>query len=145
MIPYLEEGRYVGFDSNSDFVEVSKKQVDDDSGLQGKRPKIELIRDFELDSLGAFEADFALAFSVLNHCSDTQKEAFFSTISSVLKPSARLYITHAEWFSPSYLVGTGLSQLRLIESPQDVSPELAPSNFGWPEARRLRIIELSVV
>ena len=140
-IKYLEEGRYCGFDSNADFINIGRSVVEGDPNLAKKRPQIEAIRDFDVAPLG-FQADFALAFSVLNHCSPERRRYFFEKIPAVMTAESKIYLTHINWFQENDLHGTKLRKTRLIEPTADISNDLNPGDWGWPESMDLMILEL---
>jgi SAM-dependent methyltransferase len=114
LIEYLEAGHYFGFDCNADFVAVAKT-IAEKRNLLKKRPFICQTSNFDCTER-PWTADFAIAFSVLNHCSEIQKRAFFRIIPDALSDRARLYITHANWLRPDYLGACGLIITRTINS-----------------------------
>lgn len=114
LIDYLDDGHYMGFDYNTDFITAAWSIVED-RGLANKSPKLACISDFDCSGL-AWDADFALAFSVLNHCSEPERHAFFQCIPTILRSKARLYITHASWMRPSHLKSSGLKITKTINS-----------------------------
>lgn len=114
LIDYLNAGHYFGFDYNADFITAARSIVEN-QGLCNKRPTLACISDF--DCTGQTQnADFAIAFSVLNHCSERERHVFFQRIATVLRAQARLYITHASWMRPSYLKSSGLEITKTIRS-----------------------------
>jgi len=114
LIDYLDVGHYMGFDYNTDFITAAWSIVEN-RGLANKSPKLACISDFGSSGL-AWDADFALAFSVLNHCSEPERHAFFQCIPTAHRTKARLYITHALWRRPSHLKSSGLKITKTINS-----------------------------
>lgn len=114
LIDYLDAGKYIGFDYNADFIAAARSIVQN-QGLTNKCPQITFISEFNCAGLN-WHADFALAFSVLNHCSETERYTFFQRIPSALRTQARLYITHASWMRPGYLKSSGLEITKTIDS-----------------------------
>ncbi|MEP7241878.1 MAG: class I SAM-dependent methyltransferase [Devosia sp.] len=74
-IAFLEANGYCGIDYNASFIRAADLAVEH-LGLTAKAPRFEVIDDFEVGALGR-RFDFALAFSVLNHCTAAQRSAFF--------------------------------------------------------------------
>ncbi len=114
LIDYLDAGNYIGFDYNTDFITAARSVVES-KGLMHKRPQLAWIPDFDCGGMD-WKADFALAFSVLNHCSEPQRHAFFQCIPKALRARARLYITHASWLRSGHLRASGLKITRTIRS-----------------------------
>jgi cyclopropane fatty-acyl-phospholipid synthase-like methyltransferase len=124
-IRYLDSGNYFGFDYNTSFV-AAAQQVVADNHLADKRPSIVALADFDFGSVNR-RFDFAIAFSVLNHCSDAQRKLFFMNIGRCLVPGAKLFISHARWLAEADLVPARLVVLKRFE----VS-DLDLGSFGWP-------------
>lgn len=114
LIDYLDPGNYIGFDYNVDFIMAAEAIIEKQS-LTSKQPEVTCISDFDCSGRN-WSADVGLAFSVLNHCSEQQKKLFFQRIPQVLRPGARLYVTHASWMRPAYLTSSGLKVTRTIGS-----------------------------
>ena len=99
-IEYLDPGNYCGVDYNADFIRAAQRIVET-SGLEGKSPRLQTVLDFAFDD-GEF--DFALAFSVLNHCNDEHRSFFFRNISRPMKRGGRVFISHVDpWFDKRLL------------------------------------------
>jgi SAM-dependent methyltransferase len=92
LISYLDPGNYFGVDYNQDFIRAAK-QIVSQEGLDHKRPSLDVIHDF---SFCDGDADFALVFSVLNHCDAQQRELFFRNIPRAMRRGGRVYVTHVE-------------------------------------------------
>lgn len=107
-------GHYIGFDYNADFITAARSIVEG-QGLTNKCPTLVCISDFDCNGQ-TWSTDFALAFSVLNQCSETERHAFFQRIPKVLCTQARLYITHASWMRPDHLKSSGLKMTKTINS-----------------------------
>lgn len=137
LIAFLEDGNYCGVDYNPDFIRAASAMAVQE-GLDVKHPAFEVIRDFDFAHMQpAF--DYAIVFSVLNHCGMDEREAFFKMIHRPLKGGGRIYISHARWFEESCLEG---ASLRLTD-------EFGPSHFditrfGWKRRDEIfPIVELT--
>ena len=76
-ISYLLKGNYFGVEYNGDFVLLANRIINENK-LYNKAPKVAHISDFNFKVLGTGgNFDYVIAFSVLNHCNDKQKRAFF--------------------------------------------------------------------
>ena len=132
-IAYLEAGHYCGVDFNDSFVRAARQTVTTE-GLEAKRPTLLAIGDFALDGVpGRF--DFALAFSVLNHCDAAQRRRFFDLIPERLSDGARLYVTHADWYDDGALSGARVTVTQKLTCAADVDPDLRMSDWGWSGER----------
>ena len=85
-----------------------------DDRLAAKAPRLERLDDFACEQLGADRFDWVLAFSVLNHCDDATRRAFFDRVPAVLAPHATVVVTHADWFDESLLHGGRLAMARML-------------------------------
>lgn len=74
-IAYLNEGRYHGVDYNADFIRAAQHVIRKKS-LTHKNPVLEVVEDFAFPWTTS-NFDFAIAFSVLNHCSAKRQRLFF--------------------------------------------------------------------
>ncbi len=101
-IDYLEPGNYFGIEGNPSFVMASEELLKE----KGMVADVQQSWEFR-SSKGPF--DFALAFSVLNHCGHEDRRKFFSNAVGWLKPGGKAYVTHAKWFRPSILKGLPLN------------------------------------
>jgi 2-polyprenyl-3-methyl-5-hydroxy-6-metoxy-1,4-benzoquinol methylase len=133
LIGYLDRGRYCGVDFNESFIRAAKQRIETE-GLTGKEPLLDVIDDFALER-AAGEFDFALAFSVLNHCDPQQRRRFLARVPDRLKADARLYVTHADWFDDRWLTGTRLILRRAFSDAADVEADLRMEDWGWPQKR----------
>jgi SAM-dependent methyltransferase len=130
-IAYLDSDCYCGIDFNESFIRAAQERVRSE-GLAAKNPRLLAIDDFELEHVpGRF--DFALAFSVLNHCDDAQRRRFLVKVPDRLTPDGRFYVTHAAWFDDDWLTGTPLALTRVFRAAADVNSELRMADWGWPE------------
>jgi len=141
-IKYLNEGNYLGIDYQPQFIKAAWQAIQDE-GLVGRKPSLETIDNFDVSHLPpAF--DYALAFSVLNHCNLQQQQAFFRYIPAAIKPGGKMLISHADWFGGSEkksLSEFGLSYIKSYQS-QDIkfdTDQWTPGEGLFP------IIELQVV
>jgi len=114
LIDYLDARHYIGFDYNADFITAAHSIVEG-RGLTNKCPKLACISNFDCPGQN-WNADFAIVFSVLNHCSKTERRAFFQRIPTALHTQARLYITHASWVRPGHLKSSGMKIAKTIRS-----------------------------
>lgn len=124
LISYLNPGNYFGMDYNEDFVDVARS-VTAARGLSDKQAQFAVVHDFDLNRFNS-AFDFGLVFSVLNHCSEPQRELFFRRIPPTMKRGARILISHAAWFEPSYIDHTGL-EFSASFGPDDFDA----TEFGW--------------
>ncbi|MEM8960661.1 MAG: class I SAM-dependent methyltransferase [Acidobacteriota bacterium] len=137
LVAYLDRDGYVGVDYNADFISIAT-QVTDEEGLTDKRPRFAVVQNFDF-ALDPTSIDYALAFSVLNHCDVEQKANFFRHIDPAMKPGGRIYISHAGWFEESYVRQSGLSCTRRIGA--DAFDIL---RYGWRKADSIfPIVELT--
>jgi len=138
-IRYLDKGNYFGFDFNKDFIKAARR-VSEEQGLTEKSPRFEVVDDFNIQHwVPSF--DYAIAFSVLNHCRENQRQQFFGMIGKTLRQGGRLYISHAFWFSEAYLAG---NELKLTKQFHDRDVNIR--EWGWPEPEKecvFPIIELT--
>lgn len=124
-IRYLDAGHYYGFDYNPSFVATAHRLIAE-NGLEEKRPTVAAIADFDLKSIDR-TFDHAIAFSVLNHCSEAQRNLFFANIERCLAPTAKLFISHARWLKEADLAPARLVILRRFEAA-----DLNLGQYGWP-------------
>lgn len=110
LIEFLDEGNYCGMDYNASFIKAALAMVQENR-LTWKKPVFEVIPDFDFSRLGQ-TFDYALVFSVLNHCDEKQRGNFFKNIAHPLKAGGKIYITHAQWFSGAYLASGDLIHSR---------------------------------
>jgi SAM-dependent methyltransferase len=132
-IAYLDRRHYCGVDLNESFISAARRRIEAE-GLAAKEPVLTVIDDFALDRIGG-RFDFALAFSVLNHCTPEQRRRFFTLVPDRLKPEGRLYVTHADWFEDGTLAGTRLILGRKFDAAADVSADLRMADWAWPQKR----------
>ena len=124
-IRYLNAGNYYGFDYNKSFVAAGQRLIAEHD-LTGKQPSIVALADFDLGGVErAF--DYAIAFSVLNHCNEAQRQLFFAHIGRCLAPGAKLVISHARWLKEA-----DLARARLVVRHCFETSELDLSRYGWP-------------
>lgn len=135
-IDYLGSHLYIGIDYNKDFIDAFEQQISA-KALKIKEPLLKVTSDFRLGD-EIYSVDFAIAFSVLNHCNMQQREAFFSNIPPHLKRTGRLFISHAGWFSQSYISNLDLKVVNAYtQKDYDIT------NHGWePGESIFPIIEI---
>lgn len=131
LIPYLDAGNYFGIDYNQQFIRIAQQQVTE-SDLSSKQPTLAVVEDFDFPT--TFPAfDYIMVFSVLNHCTEEQKKAFFNHIDRVTAPGALVCISHAGWFLDAYLDKTGLTREQTLGREN-----LDLERWGWTEANQKR-------
>lgn len=101
LIDYLNAGNYRGVDYNADFIRAAET-VSRKTGLDVKQPAFEVVQDFNFDHMQPV-FDYALLFSVLNHCRPKQRFEFFERIPAAMREGGRIYISHAVWLDESYI------------------------------------------
>ena len=144
IIRYLEPASYWGVDDNRDFIRAAEQIVRRDNSLKVKAPVIRRVDNFEFSSVDK-RFDYALAFSVLNHCNEDQRRRFLTKLPGVLKKESKTYITHAKWFTISALPGTRLRLNAKFNVPEDVSRDLVMEEWGWPDDKLIfPILELAL-
>lgn len=131
LIKFLDHGKYFGCDYNADFVLTAERIVQADEQLAEKSPSLAQIAAFDIRAITSRTFDFALAFSVLNHCSASERRIFFEQVGQVLNQKGQAVVTHAAWFDPSQLQGTNLRVKRRIEGEQDIAPDFKMTEWGW--------------
>lgn len=143
IIKYLNAGNYYGLDYNKSFIN-SAKTIITDNNLSAKNPKLYVVRDFNFKTINR-KFDFALVFSVLNHCDRNQINRFFNNIPSLLNPESKVFITHAHWFNDSYILDTKLKLNKRFDLPEDIEPGLDIQKWGWVSDSPFPILELTIV
>lgn len=112
LILFLNVGNYIGIDYNDSFIEAARKLVAD-RGLEPKEPLLQQVQDFDLPDR-ASGAGYAIAFSVLNHCNDAQRQSFFRNVGDKLAVGAKVFVTHAGWLDGFDALRTRLQLVRRI-------------------------------
>lgn len=107
-IAYLDAGNYCGVDYNPDFIRAAESVVDE-TGLREKRPRLVVIDNFDFAPLGT-GFDYALAYSVLNHCSPGDQDLFFRQIAGPMKSGGKVYVSHGRHVNEP---DPGISSIRL--------------------------------
>jgi len=133
LIDALDADCYCGIDFNPDFIKTARMLVAEDERLSRKRPRLEQLADFAFGDLGEPPFDWALAFSVLNHCDERTRRLFFRNLPAVLAARATVVITHGDWFHDSILKETGLRLSRTLHLPSDLSPGLDVVEWGFAQ------------
>ena len=133
VIAYLDRGHYCGIDVNESFIRAAEQRIRAEA-LSSKEPALRVIDDFAFEQVSG-QFDFALAFSVLNHCNAEQRWHFLSRVPDRLKTDARLYVSHADWFAHDTLAGTRLVLSRRFAGAPDVNPNLRMADWAWPDKR----------
>ena len=136
-IRYLDEGNYHGVDYNEDFIKIAER-ITAEKGLVGKKPTFEVIKNFYFNHIQPV-FDYAILFSVFNHCHHEQREHLFRNISTPMKKGGLVYITHATGFK-SYMKNP---KLRLTN--QFNYKDFDIIKFGWKRKDQIfPIIELTI-
>jgi cyclopropane fatty-acyl-phospholipid synthase-like methyltransferase len=86
VIEYLQSGNYVGVDIRSSVLNLGWREIGK-AGLSGKNPRLICSPDFASEYIADMKVDFVYSFSVLFHLNDEVLNAYFSAVSSRLKPS----------------------------------------------------------
>jgi cyclopropane fatty-acyl-phospholipid synthase-like methyltransferase len=137
LIKFLDAANYYGIDNNPDFIKAANAMVEKNE-LANKSPSFRVIHDFNFVHNGSL-FDYAIVFSVLNHCDITQKRNFFRMITQPLKVGGKVYISHAKWFKESYINKTIWKKTKQF-GPDDFDVTL----YGWPKRQYVfPIIELT--
>jgi cyclopropane fatty-acyl-phospholipid synthase-like methyltransferase len=87
LIQFLDESNYFGVDYNANFIKAAYA-MSENNKLTVKKPVFQVIQGFDLAHFDPI-FDYAMVFSVLNHCNVAQREAFFRMISKPLKKKAK--------------------------------------------------------
>lgn len=137
------EGELVAFDQRPDFVDAARDALRE-RGVDDSRSRFEVVQDFEMRGLGRF--DFAIAWSVLNHCTWGERADFFERFVDHLSVGGRLVVSGAAWMrTPFFLdwledviAARGLTVVRRVESVDDLeSVDLLPETLPiWVFERR---------
>jgi len=121
----LEPNRLVAFDQRPDFIEAARASLEQ-HGVEPDSVRLEVVEAFDLRGLGVF--DFAIAWSVLNHCTWGERADFFERIVDHLAPRGRLVVTHGAWATTPWFLDwledviarRGLRVVRRIDSPAEI-------------------------
>jgi len=89
IIKYLNPNNYYGIDCNNDFINYAIKITKGNN----KSPHFKTTCTFEAESFSIF-FDFIFCFSVLNHCTASERKLFLQKISKVSHKNTKLIITH---------------------------------------------------
>ncbi|MFI4903096.1 MAG: hypothetical protein ACHP91_06745, partial [Burkholderiales bacterium] len=57
---------------------------------------------------------------------------FFAAVPAVMAPASLVVVTHATWFAPEVLAGTGLRVAQRFVAESDLPASLAPQQWGFP-------------
>lgn len=134
-IQYLGSNRYCGVDYNADFIKAAEITIAADPELSNKTPTLRIVRDFNFSGLGEF--DFAICWSVLNHCNQAQRDLFFANIRQVLAPGGKIFISHAARVTETDIARAGLRIARKL-GIQD----LDLGKYGWPPKEQETVVPL---
>jgi SAM-dependent methyltransferase len=137
LIEFLESNKYYGVDYNADFIKAART-MSEQNNLGVKDPVFEVLQDFAFDRIDRV-FDYAIVFSVLNHCTNEQRNTFFRMIPGPLKEGGKVYITHATWFDESYIEGSGMKRTNQFDAD-----DFDITEFGWSAKDEISpIIELT--
>lgn len=138
-IEYLADGKYHGVDYNADFIKAAEIMADRHA-LLGKRPRFDTVADFDFAAVPR-RFDYAIVFSVINHCTPAQTAAFFEQMHRPMNRGGKVYVSHASWFQPEHLTGSRL----------ELTGRFGPGDFdiaayGWRDGETIfPILELTHV
>ena len=135
-IRYLDRGRYCGVDYNADFIRIAKHSVMSDLSISSKDPTLSTIRDFDFSDLGKF--DFAICWSVLNHCDEQQRDLFWTNVGGAMAPGGRIFISHAASVREVEIAASGFVIERKLENCDGLKLE----QYGWQSAEQKTIAPL---
>jgi SAM-dependent methyltransferase len=130
IIHFVGARNYRGFDANRSLVEAAHFELER-AGLREAIGHVTLLEDFALGTLAA-RYDVVLCFSVLNHCTPDERARFFAAVPAVMAPASFVVVTHATWFAPEVLAGTGLRVAQRFVAESDLPASLAPQQWGFP-------------
>ena len=137
LIDFLAKKNYYGVDYNADFIRAALAMVIEKK-LTVKKPTFAVVKDFDFKDIRPI-FDYAIVFSVLNHCNDEQREMFFNMISKPLKKGGKTYISHASWFNQMYI-----EKSKMLFTNQFGSDDFDITEFGWDNKNEIfPIIELT--
>ena len=101
-VPYLQPGRYFGFDLNQALIDVGYEQEIVAAGLGERLPRENLAATDEFDCAGfGGDFDFALAVSVFTHLPLNHMRLAFERLAPELKPGGRFVFTYFECPEPA--------------------------------------------
>ena len=126
LIRFLSAGRYSGVDSNPSFLEAARRTLEQE-GLS-ESAVLTLLDDFDFETLKS-KFDFALCFSVLNHCDHPHRRMFFERVQEVMSDDSRLIVTHGEWFKPEQFPTSTVRLSRKIETEKDLGLKFGDWGF----------------
>ena len=98
---------------------------------------------FDFESLGR-TFDFLLCFSVLNHCTESDRALFFERVGNAMHGHSRLIVTHARWFAPGRSTGD-LRLARSLDTEAALGAGLRFKDWGFDDGPgdRLPILEFA--
>lgn len=138
-IDFLAAGNYHGVDYNPDFITAAELMAER-HGLLAKQPVFATVKDFDFATVPQ-RFDYALVFSVINHCTPEQTAAFFARMHRPMRTGGKVYVSHASWFRPEHLQGSRL----------ELTGRTGPADFdiaahGWKDGETIfPILELTRV
>jgi SAM-dependent methyltransferase len=95
LIPYLEEGNYLGIDKHAELIEAGKFQEVAPAELQSKHPEFIVSEDFSLKGFSK-RPDFCIAQSLFTHLRKQDIDLCFRNLSDFVKPGCRFFATFGE-------------------------------------------------
>lgn len=126
LLGFLNKGNYCGIDNNFDFIKAALAMVKMEK-LAQKRPEFFVVENFDVKQIKR-QFDYAIAFSVLNHCNPRERRVFFKKVHNALSEDGKLYISHAQWFCSSYLIKS-----KMVFTNQFGPNDFDIAKFGWGE------------
>jgi len=129
-IRYLEKENYTGYEYNRDYTVIAKRIIEANNQLKSKNPTIyhTVSNMFEF-SIGFPTFDYGLAFSVLNHCTDEQRIAFFNNIKSITHPGSRIFFSHGFWLTDE--LKEQIPDIWAVFRYEENHPSISTESFGW--------------
>ncbi len=126
LIRFLSAGRYSGVDSNPSFLEAARRTLEQE-GLS-ESAVLSLLDEFDFKTLKS-KFDFALCFSVLNHCDHLRRKMFLEQVQEVMNDDCRLIITHGDWFNSEQFSTSAVRLSRKIETEKDLGLKFGDWGF----------------
>jgi len=100
-IPFLNAGRYHGFDVNSDFIDICHHEIQS-RGWHGQSPHFYNMAAFDPSTIGLY--DFIIAFSVFNHLDWQARKNFVSEIAMARREHRQtVVLSHAWWVDSAFM------------------------------------------
>ena len=92
LISYLQSGKYLGLDIVSDFFEIGKSLLPEQT-LEVKKPQFNTINPLALEAATLQAPQFILSFAVLKHVPPNELDTYFANIFSMMSLNSHAVIT----------------------------------------------------